>query len=144
MSGYNQSRFYQPDSILVSKTVTFTGAAGAGAIGTVNLFTVTGDVELVNFYGKCSTDLIGATATLSVGVTGSPTAYVSNATAEDQDAGEGIGGTAGMVGSMVGSSADIVLANIILTVGTAAITAGVLVFYARYKPLSAGSSLVAA
>lgn len=54
------------------KKVTFTGGAGAGAVGTVNVFSVAGDVEIVRIIPICLVSLTeGApTATIALGLPG--------------------------------------------------------------------------
>ena len=56
------------DLQVVRKTITFTGGAGAGAVGTVALFTCTGWVNVALIGGFCTTDLTEAAvaATLSL------------------------------------------------------------------------------
>lgn len=133
-------------SILVTKTVTFTGGAGAGAIGTFNIFMVTGDVALCELHQKTTTVLVGATATLSFGVTGLTTQWANGSPVANYAAGTWGDGAVGVSQQLLGINGESMSlsANVIGTVATAAITSGVLVFYARYRPLSAGSSLVAA
>lgn len=137
---------------MATKTVTFTGAAGAGEIGTVNVFTISGDVEIAMEPVKCTTNLAGA-ATLQLGVTGTATLFsafwATFADASTFDAGEWWGGTTGSDGTPGGESGSGLLiaasgANVILTVAAANVTDGVLVFYLWWRPLSAGATLVAA
>lgn len=70
------------------KTATFTGAAGAGAVGTVTVYTVTGDIYIHALVAKCTTDLTeaGATATLTLGTVNQATRFIgsTNSTAIDQ------------------------------------------------------------
>ena len=128
----------------VIKRVTFTGAAGLGAIGTVALFTVTGDVE-VEIVGICKTDLVGA-ATLEAGIAGNTAALLAQiADATTLDANEVyVDATPATIKApptpkVIGGGADI-----IATVGAANITAGVIDFYVRYRPLSTDGQVVAA
>ncbi len=131
----------------VSKTVTFTGAAGAGATGTIALFTVTGQV-LLTLIAVCSTDLVGATATHKVGKAGSTARYQAQVTATNIVAGD----TIDLAGEVTAGTAPATTPNqvafdaesVIATIATANITAGVLTYYAFFRPLSAGATVVAA
>lgn len=143
---------------LVRKTVTFTGGAGAGAVGTVNVFTVTGDVA-VKLYVKCTTTLVDTVdgATFEVG-----TATVDNifwsGSAEPTDLDTIVAGkylTSNFVNDIGdytvsggfrenGDLGTVIDENIIITVETQAINSGVLQFYCLYYPLSSGASVVAA
>src|SRR3990172_11144842 len=65
-----------------SKSITFTGAAGLGAVGNVPLFTTTGEVlviYLVPFTVLTLTEAL-ATATLLLGVTNSTGLFITPAT----------------------------------------------------------------
>ena len=72
----------------VRKTVTFTGGAGAGAVGSVAVFTITGRVwvDVTGLSVFCTTDLVdaggGSPATLALGVTGN-TSLLSGGAALD-------------------------------------------------------------
>lgn len=129
-----------------TKVVTFTGAASAGAIGTIPLFTVTGDI-ICRLISRCSTDLVGATATLSGGTAARPTALMGAEVATGIDATNVVSADAGRQAEMalavneyfVGGGADV-----IATVAVAAITAGVMNFFLEWRPVSADASVVAA
>lgn len=131
----------------VSKAVTFTGAASLGAIGTVPLFTVSGQV-LLAVVAVCSTNLAGATATHRVGNSTTTNRYQAQVTATNIVAGDTIdlsgevaAGTApGTTPNQVAFNAE----SVIATIGTAAISAGVLTYYCFYRPLSAGATVSAA
>ena len=131
-----------------TKTLTYTGAADLGAIGNVPLFTVTGEVLIVAIVPFCSTDLVGTTATQVLGVTGNTNLFVLITTATDIDAGDfWVDATPTEVGGIALPAAlkDIVITdNIVGTVATAAITAGVIRYDVYWMPLSSGSSVVAA
>ena len=139
------------------KTVTFTGAAGAGAVGSVALYTVTGRVRINSISAYCSTLLTEALATSTIvcGTTSQTTRFIANPTGgvTDIDAGEwwtGTTPTAGSIDMTSGSAgatdqvAVLVSENIILTIGGQACNAGVLEFHVDWTPLSAGASVVAA
>lgn len=77
---------------LVSKTLTFTGAANLGAVGSSTLFTVTGEVEIERIVPMCTVNLTdtgtAGTPTLALGVTGSTSLFVAATTTTAIDAGE--------------------------------------------------------
>lgn len=141
---------------IVRKTVTFTGAAGLGAVGTVTVFTTTGDVEVGMCLGKCTTDLTegGATATVKLGTAADTSAFIdqANATAIDADEFWGVGGTPSraintVVNGVVAMGTGEAIAinqNVIITVGAQAVTGGVITFTCRWRPISVGATLVAA
>lgn len=125
------------------ETVAFTGAAGLGAQGTVALFTVTGAV-LVSLFGVCSEDLVGATATIEVGIAGNTAALLAQTVATDIDVDEVWVDTAPATVEALPTSK--IISNgqdIIATVATAAITDGTIAFYALWRPLSDNANLVA-
>lgn len=106
------------------------------------LFTVTGNV-LVTVFGICDTNLAGA-GTFEVGVAGNTAgiiAQIANATDLDDgdiyvDATPGVGAEALPSPFIINDGADI-----ILTIGTADITAGVVDFYCLWRPLSDGGAV---
>ena len=136
----------------VKKTITFAGGT-TNAIGDhdgtgdpFDIFTVTGDV-LVDVIGVCKTTLVGA-ATLEVGVAGATAALlpqIADATtlavnefwATDASPSLAEAYTPTLHG--IGGGLDI-----IGTVGTANITAGVIDFYCYYLPVSEDGAVVAA
>jgi len=135
----------------VTKTMTFAGGTtndpgdfdGTGNPAT--LFTVTGTVKM-KLFGICTTNLAGATATVAVGTALSPTGLIAQTTATDIDANE-IWHDATPDASIELSTVlteKIVSQNVIQTVGTANVTSGVITYYCIWKPLSPGSSVVAA
>jgi hypothetical protein len=116
-----------------------------GATGAHSLFTVTGNV-LVSVFGVCDTSLTGA-ATLEVGVTGNTAvllAQIANATTLDDgdvyvDADTAVGAAKIATPFVVNDGNDI-----IMTIGSTAVTAGVVDFYCLWRPLSSGSSVTVA
>ncbi len=129
----------------LKKTITFDGGTlnGIGdADGTNNpfdIFTVTGNV-IVKVIGVCTTDLVGASATISVGVTADTDGILPTTTAPDITAGEiwhdatpdsPIELSSVMVEKIIANGADI-----IGTVASADITAGVIDFICLWKPIS--------
>lgn len=132
---------------VVTKAITFDGTANKGATGTVPLFTITGQA-LVAIVAVCSTSLVGATATHRVGNATTTNRYQAQVTATNIVAGDTID-LSGEVsaGTAVGTTPNQAALNsesIIATVGTAAITAGVVTYYCFYRELSKNASVAAA
>lgn len=135
----------------VSKRITFAGGTtdaigdDGGALDPFTIFTVTGDV-IVDVFGVIKTALTGDTATLEVGVTDGTATLLAQETATDMDA------------NMLWRDGSIALAeaftpryvgiggglDIIGTVATADITAGVIDFYCQWRPLSTDGLVEAA
>lgn len=141
------------DGVVVKKTITFDGGTENGIgdhDGTgdpFTIFNVTGAV-LVKVFGVCTTDLAGATATVEVGVSGSTASLIAQTTATDIDENDiwhdatpdaPIEAYSVATQNIIGNSQDI-----IGTVATANITAGVIDFYCIYQPLSDGAKIEAA
>lgn len=135
----------------VLKTVTFDGTAGKGAIGTVNLFSVTGTIrgKLTAF---CTTNLAeeGAPggATVEVGIAGNTAGLIAQTAALDIDAGD-IWHDASPDASLelAATAIEFNLSNgvdIILTVATDEVTEGVITFCLEYFALSTDGSSEAA
>jgi hypothetical protein len=134
-----------------TKTVTFAG-------GTVNdpgdfdgtgnpttLFTVTGTV-FMKLFATGEVDLVGATATISVGVAGSAVALIASTTATNLIALE-IWHDAtpdARVELATVATEKIVNSNVIQTVGVANITAGRVRYHCIWKPISSDGNVVAA
>lgn len=128
----------------ISNTITFTGATGLGEIGTVPIFTVTGEVLVAVLSAFCTTLLGGATATLALGVTGSTSLFIAATTATDIDANEFWNDTAPDANGIAVPAAmkDIQITdNIIGTVATANLTSGVMRFDLYYMPLSSDGNV---
>jgi hypothetical protein len=108
------------------------------------LFTVTGDV-MVMAWAECTTDLVGASAVIEVGITGDTAVIIAQTTATDIDDGDVWNGAT--PGAGIAALSPIVVlggADIIETIGTANITAGVLVYHCLWTPISADGAVVAA
>jgi len=126
----------------------FTDDGGAAAAYT--LFAVTGDV-LVQVFGLCQVTLTSDGApTIEVGISGNTAAIVAQTAALDLDqyetwqdaapeANPGNVATAMAAWFVVANGADI-----ILTIGVAAATAGDVDFHCFWRPLSTNGSVVAA
>lgn len=118
--------------------------ATTGATGAHTLFTVTGNV-IAQVFGVCDVDLTGA-ATLEVGVAGNTAALlaqIADATALDNgdnyvDATPEVGVSALPGGFIINDGADI-----IMTIGATAITAGAVDFYCLWRPLSSDGLVTA-
>ena len=131
----------------VSKSITFNGAAGTGAVGAVPIFTVTGEVLICVLVPFCTTDLTeGApTATLALGVTGSTSLFLAATTATAIDANEfWITTTPPANGfALPAAFKDIAITdNIIGTVATQSVASGVIRFDLWYLPLSSNGGVV--
>lgn len=146
-----QSLRTNANGFVASKTVTYTNSTNAngdfdGTGNPQNLFTVTGQV-LVAVIGICSTSLAGASATIAVGNSTTAGRYLPQQTATNITAGKtwDITGlvSAGTAPNRTPNQAALNTENIIATVGTADISAGVITFYAYWIPLASGATLVA-
>ncbi len=136
--------------ITAAKTITFAGGTtndpgdydGTGTPWT--LWTASGQL-LVAIIAVCSTTLTGASGTFAVGVSGSTHNFIPVVTGTTVAAGAVVDHT----GLVSAGTAPIITPNqpvldtqvIIGTTATADITAGVLTFYAFYKPLTVGAKL---
>lgn len=148
----NASSVTSPDwSLALTKSVTFDGGTTNGIgdyDGTgnpVTLFTVSGPV-LLRVFGICSVDLVGASATCSVGTALSTAGLIASTTATNIDVNEiwhDATPDASVELSTVATQ-KIVNQNVILTVGTANVTAGAITFYCHWFPLGPDSKVTAA
>lgn len=144
----------------IKKTITFdggtTGAIGdeGGALDPFDIFVVTGLIKC-SLVGICTTDLVsGGGGTLEVGIAGNTAILGAQITATALDALElHLGDTTPATSFIVGeenAAADnlpIYLLNgtdIIGTVGTADITAGVIDYYLYWRPMSSDALVTAA
>lgn len=131
---------------LARKTYSF--AVQGGAQGALTLFTVTGTV-FAQVFGVCQTDLAGAGATVEVGISGNTAALIAQTTGTDvdqymtwQDA-----TPEANPGAVDLTARSFVLTNgadVIYTIGTADLTAGVIDFYCLWAPLSSDGLVTAA
>ncbi len=136
------------DFLSASKTITFTGAANLGAVGAVPLFAVTGEVQIVALVPFCTTLLTeaGATATIALGVTGSTSLFIAATNAVEIDANEFWVDTAPDANGIAlpaGLQNIVITDNIIGTVGSQNVTAGVIRLNCIYRPLSPDALVVA-
>ncbi len=140
-----------------SKTITFDGTAGNGAVGTVAVFTVTGRVFVEYVVAFCTTDLTEAlaTATMVLGTATDTDALLGDATGGPTaiDANEfWIGAAAPVAGGLTSATNatggqtstarnKAISENIILTIGAQAVNGGVLVITAFWHPITDGATL---
>lgn len=138
---------------VVRKTATFTGAAGLGAAGDFDLFTVTGEIYVVRITAFCSTLLVenAGTVTMSLGTTTDVDQFIASTEPEDIDANEFwtaiASGVAGpvvpptiMTDTLIAGATD----DILLTIVTENINSGVLEFALQWEPISTDATVVAA
>ena len=142
---------YSPGSMVtVHKTITFTGGAGLGAVGTpVSVFLNIGQVLVVAIVPFCTTLLTEAVAgaTLALGITGSTALFIAATNAVDIDANEfWLDTTPDPAGiALPAAVKDIVIAaNVIITPATQNTNGGVLEIDLIYIPLSIDGAMVAA
>lgn len=134
------------------KTMTFDGGTTndpgdytGGTGNPANLFTITGDV-LLAIFAVAETALVGASATLEVGVADATAELLAQTTAANiaikkawTDTGPALAGETLPSAHIVGRSQ-----TIIQTAGSANITAGKLHYYCFWRPLSSDGNVVAA
>lgn len=131
------------EAFVEESTWTF-AAATTGAQTAHTLFTVTGNV-LATVFGVCDTTLdSGGAPTIEVGLTGNTAVLIAQSVAKSLADGEiWVDATMTRVGAGAVPSMQIINDgnDIILTIGTATVTAGVVDFYCLWRPLSEGSSV---
>lgn len=127
---------------LFRKTITFDGTTGNGDVGTVAVATVTGAVQIVGGSARCTTDLVsGGGGTIKLGVAANTDGLIPQTTATDIDAGEFWQDATPEAGISPAIVAQNVKGNIILTIATGAITAGVLEIVFYWLPLSTDGNM---
>jgi len=124
-----------------SKTITYS-ALTTGATGTTTLFTVTGTVA-VNVIGFCTTDLTGS-GTIEIGVAGSTACLCNQQNATAIDNHEVWHDNVLAIGGQASGHWHIINQDIIQTIATDTVTAGVITYYVNYVPLSDGANIVVA
>ena len=122
------------------KTLTFDGTT-VGDVGTDTVATVTGRVLILHGAATCTTLLAGASATVELGTANNTAAIIAQSTATDIDANEFWKDTSPELEVSSALTDIVVNSDIILTVGTAAVTSGVLVFEFLWLPLSTNGNL---
>lgn len=132
------------EGLIESKSITF-AAATTGATGATTLFTVSGCVA-VKVFGVCGLTLEGA-ATLEVGISGATAvilAQLANATVLATDE---IYVDATPTTKVEAMPSQLIIGNgqdIIQTIGSTALTAGILTYYCLWAPISSDGNVVAA
>jgi len=144
------------DGLIAKRSITFLGGTtdawgdDGGALDDSALFTVTGLVT-ARLVAVCTTLLDGANATLAVGITGATTIFIPTETATQVDAGQILLNDAANTTYAIIGEEDAAADNlpkyllngndIILTVATANITAGVMDFYCIWTPISSDGNV---
>lgn len=132
------------EGIVASKTITYVGAT-TGATGATTLFTVTGCV-ITRTFGVCGLTLVGA-ATLEVGIVGATAIILAQIADATTLATDEIYTDATPTTKVEAMPSQLIIGNgqdIIQTIGTTAITAGVLTYYCVWAPISSDGNVVAA
>lgn len=132
----------QSGGIVVRKSITFADAAGQGAVGTIDLFNVSGRCR-VRISAYCETLLAGATATVELGVAGGTALLIAQTTGTDIDAGEFWSDATPAIVEAAQGFMNLAL-DIIITVATAAVSSGKINFMCEYEPVSDGAYVEAA
>ncbi|MGH9932602.1 MAG: hypothetical protein ACREA9_25645 [Pyrinomonadaceae bacterium] len=124
------------------KTITFAGGSGTGAVGTVAVGTVTGSILFTHLTARCTTLLASSGGgTLELGTANNTAGLIPLTTATDIDADEFWQDTTPEVKISPAILNQAVCANIIATVATGDITAGVIEIIGYWLPLSDDGNL---
>lgn len=135
--------------ILKAAPTAFTGATNSTRgdkdnTPTTNLFKVTGEV-VVGIFGVCTTDLTGASGTVSVGVAGNTAGLIALTTATEIDANEIWLDSSPSVGLDVTDALSFFFIvnglDIIETVATTDIATGQIYYVCMWRPLTLGSKV---
>lgn len=119
-----------------TKKVTFDGGSGSGATGTVAIGTVAGAIMVTGGAVRCTTDLTSSGGTLSLGVSGNVDGLIPTTLASDIDQNEFWHDAQPLSKIAPAMIWQAICASLILTVGTANITAGVLEIVLYYRSVS--------
>jgi len=144
------------EGLITKKSVTFTGATtnawgdDGGSLDGAAIFTVTG-VVIARLLAVCTTSLTGDTSTLEAGISGDTAIFLPLETCTTIDAGhiwlnDGTPAAYYIIGEEEAAADNlpkyILNGNdIILTVKTANVTAGVLDFYCIWNPISSDGAV---
>ena len=138
-------------NVAAARPTAFTGGTAntrgndGGTSDPLTLFTVTGDV-LVRMFGVCTTDLAGATATVSVGIAGNTALLLASTTATDIDANEIWNDATPAIGDTLANIAGpFVIPNgldIAEYIGTTNVTSGQIYYICLWRPLSKDGRVV--
>lgn len=118
------------------KAFTFSNVAGGGQTGTVAVATITGAVALLYGSVRCTTTLVGSGATISLGTTNNATGLCPLTTASNITTGKFWQSTTPDTECSPMITYQVVDGNLIFTIGTATITAGVLEVVFYWVPIS--------
>lgn len=148
MAGENIGPNLNPGALL-TKTVTFTGASGLGlhATGTTIATISGGMVEIIRIGGRVTTNLTGASGTLSLGVTGSLALFIGTTTATTMLTSAAIWvsttATAAGIAFPAATSGIAIITNVILQSndGAADVTGGVLEIDILWRAITPGATL---
>ena len=127
----------------LEKTLTFFGLAGAGTVGAIRLFNVTG-LNKVRLLATCDTTLTSATGTVAVTATGSALPLlISTAASIIPSNGIWTSATVSTPALINSSFTEFIIndAPIVLTIGTANVTGGVLKFHLTVQPMSSDAKV---
>ncbi len=128
------------------KSVTYT-AGGDGATGALTLFTVTGQIKVVSLLPFTKTTLTetAGTVTIALGTADNTSLFIAASEPEDMIAGDFWTQVAPVVKSIIIPAAlkDVAVSeDIIATIATSTISAGVHDFYLSWIPLSSDAAVV--
>lgn len=132
------------EGIIASKTITYVTET-TGATGATTLFTVTGCVA-VRVFGVCGLTLVGA-ATLEVGISGDTASILAQIADATNLATNELYLDATPTTKVEAMPSRIIIGagqDIIQTIGSTALTAGVLTYYCVWAPISTDGNVVSA
>ena len=154
MSHISSGGFFTTRDRYVTKSLTYAEGAGTGSVGSVALFTVTGEVEVLRLVPTVVLTLtenaVPGAATLALGVTNSTGLFIAATTALLLATGEFWteatgGGTANAGIAIPAALKDIAItSNIINTVAVSNLTGGTIRYDIYWRPLSTNGLIVAA
>lgn len=129
--------------LIETKSITFV-AGTTGATGATTLFTVTGDV-IVRLFAKCTVSLDSdGSATIEAGIAGNTASLIAQTAFGGIDAGEiWLDATATSVEQLAVEKILVGGSDIVQTIATEALKAGVLTYYCLWSPLSDDGNVVA-
>ena len=134
---------------VTTKTLTFIGATPNalgdhdGTSDPYTIFTVSGGRVLARVFGICETSMEGASGTMEVGIAGATASIIPQIVATTLLAGEIWSDATPTLKVEAPPAALIIPGNIILTVATANLTAGVITMYCMWEPLTPGARVTA-
>ena len=127
----------------VRKTITFTGGAGAGAVGTITVFTITGRVfiERHSEWSVTAPASAGGTAVVDYGFTSATQFWVADAPESYTDSDSYFTEAPDRVININNTNAPFTPDDIVLTVKNEALTSGQLIFDIWYRPITDDGAL---